>query len=370
MSTITSAITMKEERSVYYPIGCSWARGPLLGTGGFGSVFLAFLRSPSSWMRNCPPLMAVKSTKLSASKELARERKVLETLEGSPFIIRCYGDDVNVAEDGSMVANLFLEYASGGSLASLIQKSSPSQTMGFGFGLAESQVRLLTESILRGIQHIHEAGYVHCDLKPENILLAPQETANCSSFTTKIADFGLAKVRGSKCRVRGTQMYLSPESVEYGVQEQPSDIWALGCVVLSMLTGKPPWDLKPKQGKKKLKQLIVKEVPVIPSGISKEAKDFLNKCFATNPADRPTAEILLSHPFVSPQFVKIRDEQLCVQSEVSLSHEPIHYEFGDSFIPLCSSSFDSKEADETDFGDLRPALSKIMWPKPSPAFAI
>ncbi|KAF3440614.1 hypothetical protein FNV43_RR18898 [Rhamnella rubrinervis] len=362
---------MKEERSAFYPNGCSWVRGPLLGKGGFGSVFLALLKTPSLCMRNCPPLMAVKSTQLSVAKELARERKVLEALDGSPFIIRCYGEDFNRDEDGTLVANLFLEYASGGSLASLIQKSTPNQTEGFGFGLAEPQVRLYTESILRGIQHIHEAGYVHCDLKPENILLVPQATSNGSSFATKIADFGLAKeARGSKCRVRGTQMYLSPESVVYGVQEQPSDIWALGCVVLSMLTGKQPWDWKPEQGEKKLKQLIVKEVPVIPTGISKEAKDFLNKCFATNPTDRPTAEILLSHPFVSLRFLKIRDEQLCVQAEESLSHEPIHYEFGDSFIPLCSSSFDSKEADEMAYGDIRPALSKIMWPRPSPAFAI
>lgn len=42
--------------------------------------------------------------------------------------------------------------------------------------------------------------------------------------------------------MRGTRYFFSPEMVKSGMQEAPSDIWAVGCTVLMMLTGEPPWD--------------------------------------------------------------------------------------------------------------------------------
>lgn len=289
-----------------------WVRGPVLGRGSYGCVRMAYVQTK----KNSPPLtMAVKSAWVSVSAEFASwERKVLEALQGSPFIIQCYGEDITVAGDGrSLVSNLFLEYASGGSLASFIQNSPRccccrcSGNNG-GSWLPEVQVRLFTESILRGVEHIHKAGFIHCDLKPENVLLVSQETGG---LAPKIADFGLAKRAavngGNNCPVRGTLMYLSPEAVAYGVQGQPADIWAVGCVVLCMLTGKLPWESKKQAGgsggRRELKLRIVGEVPAIPSGVSRMARDFLSQCFVRNPAERPTAEALLRHPFVSLQLL-------------------------------------------------------------------
>ena len=133
-------------------------------------------------------------------------------------------------------------------------------------------------------------------------------------------------------------MYLSLESVEFGIQEQPSNIWVIRCVVLNMLMGKQPWHLKPgKEERLEIKRQIVEEVLDISSGISKEAKDFLNKCFVRNPADIAMTKILLSHSFASLQFL-IGGEHQFVQSEMVTLPEPRNYEFGDNFIPLCSSS--------------------------------
>ncbi|KAL5555744.1 hypothetical protein UlMin_037980 [Ulmus minor] len=279
------------------PNGGKWLQGPLLGEGGFGKVHLAYLIKPGKTFReDWQPFMAVKSTKASASKELMREMLVLDQFRDCPFIIQRFGDDVTM-DDGNFGieyrTHMFLEYASGGTLGDVIEQSGR-------VGLLESKVRKYTRHVLQGIKCIHEKGYVHCDLKPSNILLVSD---NSGEFVAKIADFGLAKSlekvnlsRGSVC---GTTMYLSPEAVIDKIQQQPSDIWALGCVVLAMFTGKQPWDLTDEERTEDLVQRIANESPVIPSGVSKEAEDFLNKCFSRSPKERPTAEELVRHPFVT-----------------------------------------------------------------------
>ncbi|CAL5443885.1 unnamed protein product [Camellia sinensis] len=89
----------------------------------------------------------------------------------------------------------------------------------------------------QSLQCIHENGFVHCDLKLQNVLL-------CQNDVAKIADFGLAKKSGEKIvgfELRGTPMYMPPETVVAGQQEAAADVWALGCLVAEMVAGTPPW---------------------------------------------------------------------------------------------------------------------------------
>ncbi|KAI7995633.1 Mitogen-activated protein kinase kinase kinase 18 [Camellia lanceoleosa] len=105
--------------------------------------------------------------------------------------------------------------------------------------------------------------------------------------SAKIADFGLAKWAGKKLkgkenkpRLRGTAMYMAPKLILHEEYEPHADIWAIGCTVLQMLTGKEPW--KHDKGAEVATILFrigfSKKVPEIPSGLSKEAEDFLKKC--------------------------------------------------------------------------------------------
>jgi serine/threonine protein kinase len=294
---------IEEEESMKYNNnngGVAWSRGPLIGKGGFGSVYLASLKNPKSRNGYYPPVMAVKSAEVSASCSLQKEKEVFNCLNGCPFIIKCFGEETTSNKDGEMFYNVLLEYASGGNLACLIKKSD-------GVGLPELDVKRYTRSILEGICYIHSRGYVHCDLKPENILLVSNR-AKAGEFVAKIGDFGLAKKsekRNKKMKIdpylRGTALYMAPETVANHVQESPCDIWALGCVVLEMLTGKPAWDLKPHVTTEELLRKIGDgyELPKIPSQISKDAKDFLKRCFVANPMFRFTAEMLLDEPFMS-----------------------------------------------------------------------
>lgn len=173
--------------------------------------------------------------------------------------------------------------------------------------MEEKEVWSYTRSIIKGLIHIHKNQYVHCDLKPENILLVPRNSANGRRCVAKIGDLGLAK-RTSKTKkdryLRGTVPYMAPETLLYSVQESPSDIWALGCVVLEMLTGNRPWsgggggddteEITRRFGEKY-------EIPIIPEGavLSAEARAFLKVCFVRKPEYRFTAEMLMLLPFLA-----------------------------------------------------------------------
>ncbi|GMI76891.1 mitogen-activated protein kinase kinase kinase 21 [Hibiscus trionum] len=264
-----------------------WVRGDTIGRGSFGTVHLLLPKktSPKS------PLMAVKSAQTVASVSLKNEKQVLDQLGHCPQIIRCFGHDYTV-ENGEKLYNLFLEYANKGSLADQVQRS--------GGNLMESDVRRYARSILKGLSFVHGKGFAHCDIKLQNILLF-------DNGDVKLADFGLAKKngeRGGKQRtmeIRGTPLNIAPESVNRNDYDSPVDIWALGCAVLEMMTGKPAWNFRPGTSVAALlfKIGVCDELPEIPAELSEEGKYFLGKCFVKDPKNRWTADMLLDHPFVA-----------------------------------------------------------------------
>lgn len=334
-----------------YGNGVAWNRGAMIGKGASASVFMATLKNPRSKYACFPSIMAVKSAEVSLSASLQKEREAFYNVIGCPNLIRCFGDETTIGENGEMIYNLLLEYASGGTLAGLIKKSA-------GNRLPECYVRRYTRSILRGLNHIHGCGYVHCDLKPDNILLVRynKRVGVATEFRAKIGDLGLAK-RDKQNKKRkmggpywnGTPMYMSPEAVVDRVQKPPSDIWALGCIVLEMLTGKSPWEGKQDLSAKEFLRQISEgnELPNIPDEISKEGKSFLKGCFVRKVKCRFTAEMLLSHPFVEG----LVDDDNCDNDEVEESKEVLDISavhsavFSDNDDELCCSSFSEDWSD-------------------------
>ncbi|XP_031120399.1 mitogen-activated protein kinase kinase kinase 17-like [Ipomoea triloba] len=252
-----------------------------------GTVFLGRLSSSSS---TDPQVFAVKSSKLESSRSLRVEGRILNQLRGCPYIVHCFGDDTSL-EHEKAVYNLLLEYAPGGSLETLI-KSRPGNIMEF-------EVSFYAYQLLKGIEEVRGWGLVHCDLKPANVLVFP---CGCGVNRLKIADFGLAKPSGvnifGDCH-RGSLLYTSPESLVSGMHETPKDIWAIGCMVVEMITGNPAWRFLDS---KDASLNIAFKKPEIPEGISNRCKDFLERCFERNPSTRWTAAMLLNHPFVANEF--------------------------------------------------------------------
>ncbi|XP_024019590.1 mitogen-activated protein kinase kinase kinase 17 [Morus notabilis] len=284
-----------------------WIRGEEIGHGSFATISKA---TPTKSSSQFPPLMAVKSSEACCSASLKNEKRVLDTIGLCPQIIRCFGEEQSV-EKGEEFHNLLMEYASGGSLADRVKSQ--------GGRLSELEIRRHTKSILKGLSFIHSKGFVHCDIKLQNILVFHDGAA-------KIADFGLAKetaTKRNKCEIRGTPLYMSPESVNDNVYESPCDVWALGCAMAEMATGKPVWDHKAGAS---VWPLLIRiggeEEPPIPSEFSEEGKDFLRKCFVKDPAKRWTAEMLLNHAFVVSEYDEDFDETVLSKESNSPSPSP------------------------------------------------
>ncbi|OIT22642.1 PREDICTED: mitogen-activated protein kinase kinase kinase ANP1-like [Nicotiana attenuata] len=276
-----------------------WKRGRTLGKGGFGFVSLASTDDTNFDAGTVhhtliPSLIAVKSCMLSRSESLQVEREFLRMFEDSPHVIRSFGVKVTL-EDGVLLYNLLLEYASGGSLADRLNCS--------GKGMAEVEVKTHTKNVVLGLSRIHGAGIIHCDLKPHNILLVtPTPTDDDTTEIAKIADFGLAMTLEQswtqKQGLRGTKRYMAPESVlkqEYGPEV---DIWALGCTVYELITGKPLWESSNSKVDDVLRRIASEEPSFENAKLSAEAKDFVRSCLVKNPSSRWTADMLLNHSFL------------------------------------------------------------------------
>ncbi|XP_050372808.1 mitogen-activated protein kinase kinase kinase 17-like [Argentina anserina] len=294
-----------------------WIFGDLIGKGGFGSVYRGY---PLKYDNGSPPIMAVKVAEASDPSKvdaLLDEAKLLSLFDDCPFVINSYGHEWTCKPPHNSISlTLLLEFAAGGTIRDRIESGR----------LSDSEIKLFTKSLLSGLHCIHDKGFVHCDIKPDNILLVIDVTSPVN-FVAKIADFGLTKGAQYLHSCQGTARYLPPETLLRNIQGKPSDIWAVGCVVLEMLTGnlwtcKTSGDLDTWASN-----------PIIPSHLSDDAKDFLAKCLDIDASKRPTAEELLTHP-----FLKTMPSVEQVVSVPTLSQSQHCEHMLPSFIPLGDSS--------------------------------
>ncbi|GKV19557.1 hypothetical protein SLEP1_g29798 [Rubroshorea leprosula] len=242
-------------------------------------------------------LLAVKQVLIAANsaskektqahiRELEEEVKLLKNLS-HPNIVRYLG---TVREDDSF--NILLEFVPGGSISSLLGK--------FG-SFPESVVRMYAKQLLMGLEYLHKNGIMHRDIKGANILV---DNKGC----IKLADFGaskkvveLATIGGTKS-MKGTPYWMAPEVILQTGHSFSADIWSVGCTVIEMATGKPPWSQQFQEVAALFHIGTTKSHPPIPEHLSFEAKDFLLKCLQKEPNLRPTASDLLQHSFVTGDY--------------------------------------------------------------------
>ncbi|KAG2663801.1 hypothetical protein I3760_16G049700 [Carya illinoinensis] len=276
-----------------------WIKGKLIGHGTFGSVYLATNRESGA-------LCAMKEVDIipddpksvECVKQLEQEIKILSQLK-HPNIVQYFGSEI--IDDRFYI---YLEYVHPGSINKYVNEHCGAIT--------ESVVRNFTRHILSGLAFLHSKKTIHRDIKGANLLVD-------ASGIVKLADFGLSKhLAGESCNLslKGSPYWMAPEVMQAAMQNSKNpnlalaiDIWSLGCTVIEMLNGKPPWcEFSGPQAMFK----VLNRSPLIPETLSSEGKDFLQRCFRRNPAERPTASMLLEHPFV--QNSHDRNVSVCLQA--------------------------------------------------------
>jgi serine/threonine protein kinase len=177
----------------------------------------------------------------------------------------------------------------------------------------EAVVRRYAKQILLGLAHMHKLDCVHRDIKGQNILLT-------TKGEVKIADFGGARFQKKKLGSGDnkktepdwadflyTPRWAAPELINAAFSPK-SDIWAFGCVILEMSSGKEPWyelDHLNWTGPMLLRHVGGNNVlPKFPSlsELGAQGQEFLRWSLSRDPNTRPSAEKLLLHPFITGDY--------------------------------------------------------------------
>ena len=181
--------------------------------------------------------------------------------------------------------NIVLEYCRGGSLLSLLKRIKK---------FDENVIKNYISQVLEGLEYLHIHNIIHRDIKCANILLDKR--------TCKLTDFGGAKLIKNDINLltssfNGTPNWMAPEIILNSKATRYSDIWSIGCVILEMYQGEPPY--YDKNGPLNVYKCIGKrEPPKIPEGMSDQLKDFVQKCLVFDPSKRYNVYQLKRHPFL------------------------------------------------------------------------
>lgn len=205
-----------------------------LGAGGMGVVY----RARDTKLGRDVAIKVLSETFTQDPQRMARferEARALASLN-HPHIASIYG-----IEDSTELRCLVLELVEGVTLAERLKQ---------GAVPVPDALRIALQ-VAEALEYAHERGIIHRDLKPANIGLTQSEAV-------KVLDFGLAKAVAEENSsadlsssptishlatqagvILGTAAYMSPEQAKGKPVDRRADIWAFGCVLLEMLTGKP-----------------------------------------------------------------------------------------------------------------------------------
>ncbi|KAI9895572.1 hypothetical protein PsorP6_018647 [Peronosclerospora sorghi] len=273
----------------------------VLGYGSFGVVMQCVHKQTGR-------VAAVKMIQDSAGnfEEVKREKQALERLK------RAGGHASIVGYEGSYYHNDFhyivMEYVPGVSLYSFIEKH---RTLDATLALQ------LVSQLSSALQFMHKADVVHRDLKPENIMaLVPRHEMNNGNepqnedITLKIIDLGSVGWasmpesidNSSTTTLSGTRCYLSPEVLQYQDMTTAMDMWALGCILYILISGRHPFDLTGASTEDEILQRVMTEavsfVAPVWQNVATETKELIRGLLEKDPHCRLAADQVLEHPAI------------------------------------------------------------------------
>jgi serine/threonine-protein kinase len=267
----------------------------LLGVGGMGEVY----RATDTNLKRAVAIKVLPASVAGDVERLARFQREAEVLASlnHPHIAAIYG-----IERSHATTALVMELVDGVTLGKLIGSAVDLAPSGNearqAAGVGPDQALPIARQIADALEAAHEQGIVHRDLKPANIKVRPDGTV-------KVLDFGLAKALApsidggaggttmtspalltSAGMVLGTAAYMSPEQAKGRAADKRSDIWAFGCVLFEMLTGRMAFS-----GETVTETLaaVMRDRPaleMLPADTPQTVRALIARCLARDPRQR------------------------------------------------------------------------------------
>ncbi|EJD74527.1 CAMK/MLCK protein kinase [Loa loa] len=283
-----------------------------IGIGAYGTIYRAIERATGkNW--------AAKMIKISPDMKkdvIMHEVEIMNELHHEKLL--------NLHEVFDMDKGMCLieEFISGGDLHDKIIRDEAL--------MSEDEARTFIRQILQGIQYMHNKGIVHLDLKLENIMLTSNE-----SNDIKIIDFGLAQkldANESPTLLFCTAEFCSPEVINKESVGLSADMWAVGVITYSLLSG-----LSPFAGT--TNQEIMANVSscdwnfrdVVWEEVSNLAKDFIAKLVVKNKSERMTVTEALAHPWITTTKLKAKRGKMLLAKKKDYI---VRKNFSDVLIPI------------------------------------
>jgi eukaryotic-like serine/threonine-protein kinase len=245
----------------------------LIGAGGMGVVY----RARDSRLDRDVALKLLPAGLGNESDLLSRieqEAKLLASLN-HPNIAA-----IHDLEESDGIRCLVLEFIEGETLADRLRRKRVHLEEGL----------TICRQIAEALEAAHERGIVHRDLKPSNVMIAP-------NGSVKVLDFGIAKMLAASATggapgavdfvtagvVLGTPSYMSPEQASGTPADKRTDIWAFGCVLYEVLTGRRAFE---KDSVPDTLAAVIEQEPdwsALPRSTPPKVVDLLRRCLQKNP---------------------------------------------------------------------------------------
>ncbi|XP_026534964.1 ribosomal protein S6 kinase alpha-5 isoform X3 [Notechis scutatus] len=209
-----------------------------------------------------------------------REITALKLCEGHPNVVKLheiYHDQLHTF--------LVMEILKGGELLERIQKKKY---------FSETEASYIMRRLVSAVSHMHDVGVVHRDLKPENLLF----TDESDNSEIKIIDFGFARLKPSDNQPLRTPCftlhYAAPELLNHNGYDESCDLWSLGVILYTMLSGQIPFQSQDTsiictnvlETMKKIKRGEFSFEGDAWKNVSQEAKDLIQGLLTVDPNKR------------------------------------------------------------------------------------
>jgi len=268
----------------------NYERGRFLGKGGFAKCYELrhMVNNEISAGKIVPKSLLVKQHQ---REKMAQEITLHKTLQHK-YVVKLF----SFFEDSNFVY-IILELCRRRSLMELHKRRK---------AITEPETRYFMNQILLGVKYLHENKIIHRDLKLGNIFLN-------DDMEIKLGDFGLATKENfdgeRKRTLCGTPNYIAPEVLTKKGHSYEVDIWSIGCILFTLLVGKPPFETQTL--KETYKRIRANEYHV-PSRIGLQAKNLIRQLLQDDPLKRPSVAKILQDDFITQGYMPSRLPTSCL----------------------------------------------------------